>query len=259
MSDPQKIGLMDWGIGGFSVYAALRASGSTADVVYLSDSGNTSYGKLSAAEMRARFLDVGPFFRARGVREVLVGCNAASSALAGDVESFEGVEFHSIIPAGVRAAQASRAKSIGVIGGDLTIASGVYQKRLVGPRYRFQSAQPLSSFVERGDLENDEAVNVIFGLVAGQIGLVDALLLACTHYPALADCFDLVIPATLLLDPAPYLIEAILPPPGRSTLTFYTTGSSGSAAIARRAFGVDVPEPVRLEIDLQLSPAKSPA
>ena len=89
MSEAQKIGVMDWGIGGFSVYAALRKSGSSADVVYLSDAGNTSYGKLGADEMRARFVDIGRFFRARGVREVLVGCNAASSALSGDAEEFE--------------------------------------------------------------------------------------------------------------------------------------------------------------------------
>ncbi len=251
MSETQKIGLMDWGIGGFSVYAALRKSGSSADVVYLSDAGNTSYGKLSTAEMRARFVDLGRFFRARGVGEVLVGCNAASSALAGDAETFEGVVFHSIIPAGVRAAQASKKKRIGVIGGDLTIASGVYQRLLSGPRYAFRSAQPLSGFVERGDLSSDECCDVIYAVV-DQLDEPGALLLACTHYPALAASFAFACPGVDLLDPAPFLILANRPPRGQSSLEFYTTGPAGAAAIARKAFGVDVPEPIVLDLNLSL-------
>src|SRR4051812_9244493 len=96
-------GIMDWGIGGLSVYRALRASGNRTDVVYLSDSGNVPYGKQDRERLRKRFREIATFFEARGVDRVLVGCNSASSAIDGDSERFENVRFESIIPAGVRA------------------------------------------------------------------------------------------------------------------------------------------------------------
>ena len=46
------IGIMDWGIGGLTVYQAMRKRGLTTDVLYFSDSGTTPYGKLSKASLR---------------------------------------------------------------------------------------------------------------------------------------------------------------------------------------------------------------
>lgn len=241
---------MDWGIGGFSVYAALRAAGRSDDVVYLSDSGNISYGQLTTAQMRARFLEIARFFRRRDVSEVLVGCNAASSALAGDVEQFEGVKFHSIIPAGVETARSAIAGRIGVIGGELTIASRVYQRLLKGPGFVFQITQPLSSLVERGECEGFRAESAIAEAFEA-LGAVDALLLACTHYPALANSFHQLRPGITLLDPARRFVDAVAPRPGNARVIFHTTGPGDAVSIVREAFGVTIDE-IRL-LDLALN------
>ena len=236
---------MDWGIGGLSVYKALRARGSTADVVYFSDSGTTPYGKLAREKLRQRFVEIAAFFREHGVMEVLVACHSASSALepgAGSgTESFIGVRFRSIIPAAVRAVARSTVHRVGVIGGMLTIQSGVYEKALagLGKELRFCHAQPLSAFVEAGELDSP-GVETEIREILGKLAPIDSLLLACTHYPALAPVFLRVAPELELLDPGADLAESVSEP-GSSGFEFFTTGDrEGSAQSARSAFGVEI-------------------
>lgn len=251
MSLPEKIGILDWGIGGISVYRALRATGSTIDVVYLSDSGNKPYGKHTLEELRRRLAEVAEFFVAHGVSRVLVACNSASSALARDSESIGGVRFDSIVPAGVAVARRAAGARVGVIGSDLTIGSKVYEQRLSVPgrKFVFTSAQPLSALVERGELSGDPVARVV-GAVLERLGAIDSLLLACTHYPALVPAIHQLRPGLELLDPAGAMVSG-LPREGKGSLSFYTTGSGAlSRTAARSGFGVELEVVHELGIDL---------
>ncbi len=239
------IGIMDWGIGGLTVYKAIRNRGLTTDVLYFSDSGTTPYGKFSKAELRKRFLNIAEFFRNRSVTQVLVGCHSASSALEPDavtgVEWLGGVAFESIIPAAVRTSRASKARRLGVIGGERTIQSGVYEQALasLGKHLTFSSAQPLSAFVESGELDS-LAVEAEVRRVLARLGPIDALLIACTHYPALAPLFTKVSPLLELLDPGAEM-TASLQTEGSGRFEFFTTGDrSASARAARAAFGIGI-------------------
>lgn len=239
------IGIIDWGIGGLTVYKAMRSRGLTTDVLYFSDSGTTPYGKLSKAGLRERFSDIAEFFRQRGVAHVLVGCHSASSALDADpetgLESLGGVIFESIIPAAARISSRSKSKRLGVIGGERTIQSGVYEQALapLGKQLAFCAAQPLSAFVESGDLHSS-AVEAEVRRVLEKLGPIDALLIACTHYPALAPIFTKVSPTMELLDPGDEM-AASLHEEGESRFVFFTTGDrSASARAARAAFGIEI-------------------
>lgn len=239
------IGIMDWGIGGLAVYKAMRARGLTTDVLYFSDAGTAPYGKLSKASLRDRFLHIASFFQERGVTRVLVGCHSASSALEPDVatgvERFGGVAFESIIPAAVRIVRRSKAQRLGVIGGERTIESGVYEQALgsLGRRLVFSAAQPLSAFVESGELQSP-AVEREVRRVLARLGSIDALLIACTHYPALTPIFTKVSPTLELLDPGDEM-TAPLHEEGSSGLEFFTTGDRRiSAHSARLAFGIAI-------------------
>ena len=177
--------------------------------------------------------------------EVLVACHSASSALEPDpgsgTESFIGVRFRSIIPAAVRAVERTVAKRVGVIGGMLTIQSGVYERALaeVGKELRFCPAQPLSAFVEVGELDSPGVEAEIRGILA-KLGAIDSLLLACTHYPALGPVFQRVAPELELLDPGGELAEAVSET-GTARFEFFTTGDKdGSIRSARLAFGVEI-------------------
>ena len=240
-----NIGIVDWGIGGLSVY---RALGLGTAAVYLSDCGNTPYGKQTRDGMRQRFLQLAAFFEAREVSTVLVACHAASSALEGAVEWFQGVAFHSIAPALRQAAAHARGPRVGVIGGRLTIESGVYGD--LGSRFFFQVAQPLSALVEAGRDPVEEEVLLAVAAVLEEMPAMDSLLLACTHYPALIPAFAQLLPGVELLDPAGWMVQGIEVCPG--PLQFHTTGPGGdSRRAAQRAFGIDIGEPVEMELDLR--------
>jgi len=239
------IGIMDWGIGGLTVYKAMCARGLTTDVSYFSDSGTTPYGKQSKAGLRERFSHIAEFFRQRAVVHVLVACHSASSALDPDlgngVESIGGVSFQSIIPAAVRISCRSKCRTLGVIGGERTIQSGVYEHALAaaGKQLSFCSAQPLSAFVESGELSSP-AVDAEVRRVLDRLGPIDALLIACTHYPALTPVFTRISPALELLDPGDEM-TASLHEEGSKRFEFFTTGDRGaSARAARLAFGIEI-------------------
>ena len=116
-----------------------------------------------------------------------MACNAASSALDLDIEEFGGDNFHSILPSGIRSVEASLASKIGLIGGERTISSGFYRKRLshLNREFCYFAAQPLSAFVERGELEGEAVETYLVDLLL-KMGNVEGLLLTCTHHPALA-------------------------------------------------------------------------
>lgn len=240
------IGMLDWGIGGLSVYKALRERGSTADVLYFSDSGTCPYGKLAREELRARLAKIAVWFQQRHISRVLVACHAASSALAPDpvsgVEVFGGVAFQGIIPAVRRAVARSTARRIGVIGGVLTIQSKVYERALVGleRHFEYHSAQPLSAYVESGELDTP-AVKEAVARLLGQFNSIEALLMACTHYPALKPVFQRIAPDLELLDPGAEMAETVQET-GSNHLEFFTTGQrTDSIRVARLAFGIALP------------------
>ncbi len=252
MDQMNRVGIMDWGIGGLSVYQALRASGNTADVTYLSDSGNTAYGKQTRDSLRKRFGEIAAFFNAHGVHHVLVACNSASSAVDGSSELFDGVRFFSIIPSGIRAIGVSVKKRIGVIGGILTISSKIYESQLniPGKEFVFTPAQPLSALDEHGELIG-ENVDREIKVVLDRLGSIDSLLLACTHYPALSHAFREQAPSLELLDPADYMVEG-LPRGGSGSILFFTTGSGEvSMRAARGAFSVELSFAHELTSDLR--------
>lgn len=235
-------GVLDWGIGGLSVVRALRAAGCSTDLCYVSDAGFVPYGKVPAELLLARLQRLARWFHDHGVDEVLVACNAASAALPADVADWgQGhARLQSILPAGVQAVvQAGPLRSVGVLGGAGTIASGHYQRRLValGLAVHPVVAQPLSALVEAGQLDGAEVEQAVSQVLA-QMPEVPAILLACTHYPALLPVFTRLRPAVQWLDPAPYLLpQAVFA--GRAALQCWTSGDPAAMAnAAQRAFGI---------------------
>ena len=248
------IGILDWGIGGLAFFTSLRRRGISSPVIYFSDSGATPYGRLSAGDLRVRVLDVATYLRAHGVRKLVVACNAAStvlpslgvSGLHGTLPTSAGdLEVTGVIGHAVRVARAARVRQLGVIGGSRTIRSGIYRRALTtaGRTVIQRVAQPLSAYVERGELESGRLERELEAILAPLRG-VDALLLACTHYTALSSHFRRHLPRARLLDPTEEMVSWVathwtVSEGGRDR--FLTSGDAvAMRASARRAFGVNL-------------------
>ncbi len=76
-----RIGMIDWGIGGLGVYKELVTDSPQFTCVYISDSGFTPYGKTPKLKLIRRLNQIVDFLRRKGVKTVIVACNAASTVL----------------------------------------------------------------------------------------------------------------------------------------------------------------------------------
>jgi glutamate racemase len=234
-----RVGVLDWGIGGVDALARLRARFPRLPLTYWSDSGFAPYGKVPARALAARVAAVA---RRMDVSHLVVACNAASTVLD---EADLPVPTLGVISPGVALALASPARSFGVIGGERTIASGAWERPLVaaGRTVRARVAQPLSAHVEAGRLDGAALERDLDAILAPLAG-VEALILACTHYPAIAGPIRRRLPGVPLVDPVDALIDAAadvwrLADRGDGALRVLTTGAAAETRwAALRAFGV---------------------
>jgi glutamate racemase len=238
--------VIDWGIGGLSVWRQACRLRPGTDFIYVSDTGYTPYGKLADAELVARLEGLVLLAAERwDCRQVLLACNAASTALDALQQRpwVQDFALSGMVEAGIAVTEACGKHRIGIVGGRRTIKSGIYARRLsaLGFETAQSIAQPLSALVEAGELSGDGVRSAVAGAL-GPLGEVDALLLACTHYPALTPIFAELLPDTLLLDPANAAARA-LPPDARAEgggTRFFTTGSpQAMRRAAALAFQVD--------------------
>lgn len=78
---PCRIGILDWGIGGLGFWKLLQQATPAIGCVYLSDAGVPPYGTLPPRALAERVRRAALWFADRGVSQVVVACNAASSVL----------------------------------------------------------------------------------------------------------------------------------------------------------------------------------
>jgi glutamate racemase len=245
------IGIVDWGIGGVSIYKLIKERTPDAAILYFSDTGATPYGKMGRRELASRLDIVIDFLIAKGMTRLVIGCNAASTAIPDLAE--HGIKIDGVIEPAVEAAAKLKPGRLGVIGGRRTVVSGVYRKAFEsrGIDIRQRIAQPLSGLIESGDTSS-EKLRVEAKQILGPLKNCSHILLACTHYPAISGLLsDYVSPSTKFIDPASAVIQQLgkLPATGNGEDRFFTTGDARQMKqSAKRAFGVDIEKIAKVRI-----------
>jgi glutamate racemase len=123
------LGIIDWGIGGISIYKRIKERDPSATILYFSDTGATPYGKMGRRELAERLDSAIEFLISNGMTRLVIGCNAASTGI-GDLRD-HGIKIEGVIEPAVEAVANLMPSRLGVIGGRRTIVSGVYRKALV--------------------------------------------------------------------------------------------------------------------------------
>ena len=246
-----RIGIIDWGIGGISIYKLVKERMPGVPVTYFSDTGETPYGKMDRSELSSRLNTIIPYMKARGVTHVVIGCNAASTAV--DDLKDNGVPIFGVIQPAVRMTARNRPTKLGLIGGRRTVVSGVHRRKFaergIGVRQRI--AQPLSALIESGDVSS-ETVNAEARRIIAPLRGCSHILLACTHYPAILPLLRHHAPHVKFLDPAEELVELLKREHlsrSRGRDEFLTTGSTGGMKrAAKNAFGVKIQTATRVSL-----------
>ncbi len=236
-----RLGIIDWGIGGVSIYRLIREQIGDVPVTYLSDTGAVPYGRMSRPVLVARLDAAIEFLKLRGVTHLVIGCNAASTAIP--LLADHGIPIKGVIEPAIEMVSRLNPIKLGLIGGRRTVVSGVYRlgfaKRGIAVRQRI--AQPLSALIESGDVSSD-TLRAAAKQILGPLRTCSHILLACTHYPAIAPVISQIVSVnTILIDPAGELLDTIrgwqIGTVGESA--FLTTGDAAAMKrAAKRAFGV---------------------
>jgi glutamate racemase len=199
MSDDRPIGVFDSGVGGLTVVRALIDLMPNESIVYYGDTARGPYGPRSRDEVRSYVDDVAQTLVKEGVKLLVVACNSASSAGLDHIrDAYPDIPLVEVIEPAVRAAiRATRNRRIGVIGTELTIASGAYARAVALTRENvelFSRACPrFVEFVERGQTGGAELI-VAHEYLQPLIDVdVDTLILGCTHYPMLTGVITFVM------------------------------------------------------------------
>jgi glutamate racemase len=203
------LGITDWGIGGISIYKLIKERLGGVPVVYFSDTGATPYGMMTRGELVLRLNQVIEFLRSKGVTHLLIGCNAASTAIP--FLDADDIKVEGVIGTAVKVAAEAKPSRLGLIGGRRTVLSGVYRKAFAkrGIKAKQRIAQPLSGLIECGDISSDK-LKAEAGRILSPLKNCSHILLACTHYPAIENVLrDLVSPQTRFIDPAQALVYTV--------------------------------------------------
>jgi len=187
----KPIGIFDSGIGGLTVAERIIRDFPAENIIYFGDTAHLPYGDKSEELIIQYSRRISEFLIERQCKLIVIACNTASSAAHEELEAAYGnlSRFINVVDPAVSGISAlNHLGEIGIIGTHRTISSKVYPNRLnaVRPKLKVHSLETplLAPMIEAGFFNNkiSEAVIETY-LNDASLKSIQALLLACTHYP----------------------------------------------------------------------------
>lgn len=218
MKNGAPIGLIDSGIGGFTVLQALQKRLPHENYLYYGDSLRMPYGERKNDELIGLANAIIRDLEESGVKMIVLACNTLSSLI---MELQSKVPLFSVIEAGVAETLTLRDRGfVGLIATTATVKNKGYEKEMAfrsrDLKFIAQGTQTLGKVINGGkkDLINlkhniSEAVEPIL-LRAFKAGVtIEELLLGCTHFPIVAGTIRDMYPDLYLINPANGLVRML--------------------------------------------------
>jgi len=216
MHKTNPIGVFDSGVGGLTVYRALRDALPHEDFIYLGDTARLPYGTKSKETVEQYTIGAARLLGERGIKFLVVACNTASAhALSALQQALPDLPYCGVIASGAEAAvKATRNGRIAVLATEGTVRSGVYADVIHSLRgdadVQMLACNLLVSLAEEGWCEGAEAEAVVARYLAMLSPGYDTLVLGCTHFPLLMPVFrKLCAPDIRVVDGAFVTAQAV--------------------------------------------------
>jgi len=190
----QPIGIFDSGIGGLTVAHALVRHLPKENIIYFGDTAHLPYGDKSTAAIQAYAVKIAHLLLQQECKLILIACNSASAAAYELVKEYVGSKalVMNVIDPVVRLLKEKYAhKHIGLIGTRQTVNSHIYKKKIDALdrdiKLSSYATNLLASAIEEfGDHRIIDSLLDVY-LAHPDLQNIDALVLACTHYPIIKD------------------------------------------------------------------------
>ncbi|MBA3042118.1 MAG: glutamate racemase [Alphaproteobacteria bacterium] len=258
--------VFDSGIGGLTVLREARVLMPERGFIYVADDAGFPYGGWEEAPLRKRILDLfAELLAAYDPEAVIVACNTAFTLAGNDLRhAFPAMRFIGTVPAIKPAAERTRSGLVSVLATPGTVKRA-YTRDLIQSfaarcHVRLVGSENLARMAEayiRGEPVSDEAVlaEIAPCFVEKDGARTDIVVLACTHYPFLANVFRRLAPWPVdWLDPAEAiarqarrlvpLVEGAEHPEDFDFAVFTSGNPDFSTRRLMQGFGLDIATPL---------------
>ncbi len=167
------------------------------DIVFFADQLHVPYGDRSTDELVELLRANVAFLDERGVDEIVMACNTSCATASQQGWPRSRAAIVDLIESAAIAVESAGYERLGVIATSATMATGAYTKKIAarvpGARVTEVAAPALVPLVEAGKLEGPEPRAAVEAVCARLPRELDAVILACTHYPLLDGHFAAVL------------------------------------------------------------------
>ncbi|MBL7857209.1 MAG: glutamate racemase [Cyclobacteriaceae bacterium] len=185
------IGIFDSGIGGLTVAHAIKKLLPNESMIYFGDTAHLPYGDKSEAAIQAYSIKIADVLLKKGCKVIVIACNSASSAAYELLKEYVHKDtfiINVIDPMVDLVLGEFEHKRVGLIGTKRTVQSGVYTRKIEeakkGITISSLATPLLAPMIEEGFFNNQISHEIIAQYLADEsLQNIDALILACTHYP----------------------------------------------------------------------------
>jgi len=237
------LGIFDSGSGGLTALREVVNAFPGADLMYLGDHARAPYGDRDPKEIKTFTKEAVAWLFAQGCDEILFACNTASSIVLPELNDDR---VFGIVEPTLAWLDGQRDRHIGLLATQATVDSGAYASSVAVE----QACPAWSILIENGDARTDEAREVVARDVERLFATdanIDAIVLACTHYPIFHEYVVDALPRPM---PVMYQGQMLVDwmkmfsrnrVAGKKRRVFFTTGNPDKIVLtAAQAFGTEV-------------------
>lgn len=194
----RPIGVFDSGIGGLTVAHAIRNLLPNESMIYFGDTAHLPYGDKSEAAIQAYSIKIADVLLKKGCKVIVIACNSASSAAYELLKEYVRKDTHIINvidPMVEFVLDHFPDNHVGLIGTKRTVQSDVYSRKITEGKKNISLhslATPLlAPMIEEGFFNNQISHEIIAQYLSDPaLSKIQALILACTHYPLIKKEID---------------------------------------------------------------------
>jgi len=238
--DNRPIGVFDSGVGGLSIWRAIRRLLPRESMLFFADSGHVPYGEKSTAELHDLTSRITRFLLAQDCKIIVVACNTATVHAIGHLrEAFPHTPFVGVVQVVKTLASRTRTGTIAVLSTPATSSSpylaGLIQEFAPDKHVINVGCDGLENAVEAGTIRGRSTTALLERHLEPVVrSQADVVGLGCTHYPFLRARIKRILgPRVRLFDPSRPVARRVrqllrerdaLADNPEPTYRFYTTG-----------------------------------
>ncbi|HBO33691.1 MAG TPA: glutamate racemase [Anaerolineaceae bacterium] len=216
INSASPIGIYDSGVGGLTVWSAIRELLPQEDLLYFADQAKVPYGLRPLEEVQSLAEGVTRYLMNEGAKLIVIACNTASAAALKHLRAlYPDFPFVGMEPAVKPAAEQTLSGKVGVLATPSTFQGELYAsvvERFAHDVQLYQNTCPgLVQQIEKGYLDTPKTRRILEEALEPMLKEgVDTLVMGCTHFPFVIPLIKKIAGEEVrVIDPAPAVARQV--------------------------------------------------